>query len=271
MAKLTRPAGLSVLALALLLALAGGCRHDDGGLIRINPKSFDAADEAAIGRRLLSESWRNEGLNIIEADNGAFTDQAYVYLRGLTRALVEQGGVTRRDSFEWDVTLVLDEAAHAYVLPGGKLVLHTGLLHALDNEAECVGILAREIALAEQGAAMSALDRQVDDNVTLGDIILGNVVPLDHIVEALPQLTYTTAEVARADSLAARLVCPSDYEERALPQAVQRLGADTPYRMARVPTDTWASTFESRVSECVGADSLYRVRYQGVLERSVPN
>ena len=258
-------------ALLLILLSVVACRRDDGGVIRINPKSFSAEDEAAIGRRLLSERWRSEDLNIIRPNSDAFTDAAFVYLEGLTRALIEQPSVTRRDSFDWEISLVLDEEAHAYTLPGGKIVLHTGLLHSIENEAECVGILAREVALAEQGAAMAALDREVEDNVTLGDMILGNLVPLDHIIETLPRLTYTAEELIRADSLAARLVCPTDYQELALLDAAGRLSLAAPYRLARPAEEGWERIFTQRVSACVGADSLYTGRYQEVLDAYVPN
>lgn len=265
----------AVLALAGALAVAvvalPSCRSDEGGLVRINPKTFDAADEAAIGRRLGAELWRDADLVLLEPEAGSFTDGAYRYLAPLLSGLTEQGHVTRRDSFAWAVTLVLDEDPRAYTLPGGQIYVHTGLLYALDNEAELVGVLAREIALAEQGAAMAALDRQVEDNVTLGDLILGNVVPLDHVVQALPAMSYTAEELGRADSLAARLVCQSDYEERALATATARLAAGTSYGEARPLPLGWRADFESRVGACPGADSLYVRRYRATLRTYVPN
>ena len=255
---------------ALLLVGLAACRPPSDEVIRINPKSFDAADEAAIARRLVSESWRNENVAVIEPDRGEFTDGAYHYLRPLVTSLVQQGAVTRRDSFAWEVHLVLDAEPHAYTLPGGQIVVHTGLLVDLADEAECVGILAREVALAETGAAMAALDRQVEDNVTLGDMILGNLVPLDHVIEALPTLRYTPAEVAAADSLAALLVCDTDYEERGLTRAATGFDELAAYHEAR-PTDlAWAARFDADVAACPGADSLYAARYREMVARFVP-
>ena len=252
------------------LCLGSACRKESVEIIRIKPTSFTAEDEAAIGRRLASESWRNENVAVIEPDRGEFTDGVYHFLRPLVRGLVAQPAVTRRDSFEWEVHVVLDREPHAYTLPGGQIVLHTGLLNGITSEAECVGILAREIALAESGAAMAALDRQVDDNVTLGDMILGNLVPLDHIIEALPQLAYTAEEMRVADSLAAELVCPSDYEERGLPMAVGKFEGEVMYNIARPAEPAWTSRFEARVAECPGADSLYARRYRRMLSAHVP-
>jgi len=259
-----------ILGLSCFLLLVTSCRSDDTETIRLNPQTFDAADEAAIGRRLSNESWRNENVIRITPDNGEFTDGAYFYLRPLMQGLLDQSFITRRDSFDWQIHLVLDPTPHAYTLPGGQIVVHTGLMHQLKNEAECVGILAREIALSEIGAPMEALDRQVEDNVTLGDMILGNIVPLDHIVEALPQIRYTEAQMGAADSIAAKLVCESDYEERGLTLSVKRLPEDAPYRVARPANRHWLTTFDSRVSECPGSDSLYSHRFMDVIGHTVP-
>ncbi len=258
------------LGLSVLLLSFSACRPDDTEVIRLNPQTFNAEDEAAIGSRLTNESWRNENVTRITPDNGEFTDGAYFYMRPLLEGLLDQPYVTRRDSFDWQIHLVLDQSAHAYTLPGGQIILHTGLLHQLENEAECVGILAREVALAEIGAPMNALDRQVEDNVTLGDMILGNIVPLDHIIEALPTINYSEAELLKADSIAALLVCQSDYEERGLTLSVKRLSENSPYVAARPANRHWFTTFNSRISECPGADSLYRERYLDVLDGFVP-
>lgn len=261
--------GLALVLSCLMLTFTA-CRPDDTETIRINPQTFNAADEAAIGRRLSNESWRNENVTRITPDNGQFTDGAYFYLRPLLQGLIDQPYVTRRDSFDWQIHLILDNSPHAYTLPGGQIVIHTGLMHQLKNEAECVGILAREVALAETGAPMDALDRIVEDNVTLGDMILGNIVPLDHIIEELPRIKYTEAQMGKADSIAAKLICASDYEERGLTFSVKRLPEDAPYILARPANRHWITTFNSRISECPGSDSLYSHRFMDVLKNTVP-
>jgi len=259
------------IALVIAILLATACRSGPGDIVRKDPKFFTAADEAKIGQRLVDESWRDGSRSIIQDGTGTFTDEAYAYLKPLLYQLVDQQHVTRRDSFSWDLHMVVDRTSHAYTLPGGQLMLHTGLLHSLHSEAEFVGILAREVALAETGAAMAALDRNVEDNVLLGDLILGNDAILDDVIDELPGLNFTEAELYAADSLAARLVCPSDYEEQGLTLAVERFDTDAPYLRTRPAERFWASTFESRVSSCPGADSLYAHRYIDQLGRYVPN
>ena len=259
------------LALAVLCCvLAQACRRDDGEVVRQRPERFNAITEAKIGESLAAADWRRANVAVLLPGTPGYDVKAYDYLRPLVRELTQQAGVTRRDSFAWDVRLVLDNSEHAYTLPGGQIVLHTGLLHRFANEAECVGVLAREIALAEQGAAMAAYDRAVEDNVLLGDLLLGNDTAYDLLVGLAATVDYTPEELRAADSLAAELVCPSNYLHEGLPQAVGRLSAGTAYRRAR-PTDAgWATGFAARVEPCVGTDSTYAQRYREMLRRSVP-
>ena len=270
---------LTAAAAALALACAQACDPDAGDApARYDPSTFTAADEEAIAKALERERYRDESVVVIAPEADRFTDGAYDYLRPVLRELVDQPAVTRRDSFAWDLWLVLDDDPHAYTLPGGRIVLHTGLLHALADEAELAGVLAREIALAEIGAAMAALDREVDDNVTLGDMIVGTPVPLDALVARLPHLAYDPADVARADSLAALLLCPGDREELAVGTALGRvgdLGPGSRYEAARpLPDGTsrgaWAAAWGARVSACGGPDSLYAARYRAAVGAYVP-
>lgn len=250
-------ATLAFFAIMLLFS----CRKEGKQLVRIKPTSFNASDEDKIGRRVMTETWRNEELTFLVADNGAFTDEIFHYLRPLMRGLVEQGGVTRRDSFKWEIHIVLDDKKHAISLPGGQIILYSGLLKSISSEAECVGVLAREIALIEQGSAMKALDRVVENNVTLGDMIIGNIVPLDHIIEKIPDIAYTENELISADSLAALLVCPSNYDEEGLVQAMKYLKPDDPYLVHRPNKQNWEFLFRTKVNGCIGQDSLYSNRY----------
>ena len=262
----------AVALLGWILILAAGCRQDSTEFVRLNPQTFDAAQEALIGDRLMEGPWRNQNIALLEPDAGDFTDAAYDYLRPLLRELVDQDHVTRRDSFAWSIYLVLDGDTHAYTLPGGKLVVHTGLLHALPHEAACIGIFAREVALAETGAAMAAYDRLVEDNVALGDLILGQPTDaIEELIRLAPQVAYSAAELARADSLAARLVCGSNYDQVALVTAVDGFEASCAYAQARPTYPRWRETFRSRVDACAGADSLFAGRYRAMLRRAVPN
>ena len=261
----------AVLLLAAALAVVGACRPEVGATVRLNPRTFTSADEAAIATALFDANWRAANVPLLQPGTPGYNEKAGAYLTPLLEQLVTQAAVTRRDSFDWSVRLVLGSDEHAYALPGGQIVLHTGFLHALPDEAAYVGVLARAVALVEQGAAMAAYDRAVEDNVLLGDLILGNGdTDLALLVNLASTVTYTPEELAAADALAAELVCPSNYLHEALPLAVAAIPEGTAYRRAHPTLEGWDATFNTQVGACVGTDSTYATRYQEMLRRTIP-
>lgn len=48
--------------------------------------------------------------------------------------------------FPFSFTLVSDPSVNAFALPGGPMFIHTGLLDAVDNEAQLAGVMGHELA-----------------------------------------------------------------------------------------------------------------------------
>jgi len=59
-----------------------------------------------------------------------------------------------KPEFEWEVTLVRDPQANAFCLPGGKMVVYTGILGPARTDAGLATVLGHEVAhaVAEHGA-----------------------------------------------------------------------------------------------------------------------
>jgi predicted Zn-dependent protease len=53
--------------------------------------------------------------------------------------------------YDWEFSLVEDEAANAFVLPGGKVVVHTGLLPVAQDDTGLAVVMGHEIAHAIAG------------------------------------------------------------------------------------------------------------------------
>lgn len=52
------------------------------------------------------------------------------------------------DGYKWEFNLVNDKAANAWAMPGGKIVVYTGLLPITQNEAALANVLGHEISHA---------------------------------------------------------------------------------------------------------------------------
>jgi len=62
--------------------------------------------------------------------------------------------VANRDDFNWEFTLVESKEINAFCLPGGKVVVYTGILEIAQNDDQLATVMSHEIAhaLARHGA-----------------------------------------------------------------------------------------------------------------------
>jgi predicted Zn-dependent protease len=89
-----------------------------------------------------------------------------------------------RPDFKWEFNLVEDKAMNAFCLPGGKVVVYTGILKAAKNDAQLATVMSHEVAhaLARHGA-----ERMSSAKVQQGVQLLGNIV----LASTAPQYTNT--------------------------------------------------------------------------------
>ena len=78
-----------------------------------------------------------------------------------------------RPDFKWEFNLVEDEAMNAFCLPGGKVVVYTGILKAARNDDQLATVMSHEVshALARHGA-----ERVSSAKIQQGVQLIGNVV-----------------------------------------------------------------------------------------------
>lgn len=78
------------------------------------------------------------------------------------------------EAMTFDVTIVDAPIVNAYCLPGGKIVLYTGLLNAADSPEQVAGVLAHEMAHATKRHGLkriaNSLGLVVGVNLLLGDV-----------------------------------------------------------------------------------------------------
>jgi predicted Zn-dependent protease len=66
----------------------------------------------------------------------------------VTRYYREQGLSEVLEGYKWEFNLVADKDANAWAMPGGKVVVYTGLLPITQNEAALANVLGHEISHA---------------------------------------------------------------------------------------------------------------------------
>ncbi len=131
------------------------------------------------------------------------------YVQELGRQVVQAAGDEVPEGIDIDFKVVReDETVNAFAIPGGSIYVYTGLLRAVDSEAELMAVLSHEVAhvterhIAEQLAAQYGLQ-------TLSALALGQEAGvLGQLVGTVAQqgslITYTRAHEREADSTGIR-------------------------------------------------------------------
>ncbi len=95
--------------------------------------------ESALG----FQSYRQVLAQAQTVDAGPELEMVKTVAGRLARATGEAGA-----GFDWQVSLIQDRQANAFCLPGGKIVVYTGILPVAQNEAALATVLGHEMAHA---------------------------------------------------------------------------------------------------------------------------
>ena len=208
-------------ALLLLAALASGCAAPPGP--SITPPA--AAD-------------LQEGLLLERAAKYDNTELADLLTRVTTALLLDA------ESTPPDIVVLRDPSINAFVLPSGRVYLHTGLLARLENEAQLATILGRALSLAtrreelERAAAQGRTDAALlaipsTIGATLADattetgvlspvaaVILGSHLGTVHVAAVTG---YGRSLEHAADVEAVRRLVRAGYDPKEAPKTFERL------------------------------------------------
>lgn len=87
--------------------------------------------------------------------------------------------VANRSDFQWEFNLVENDAENAFCLPGGKVVVYTGILKVAHNDDQLATVISHEIAhaLARHGAERMSSSMVQQGIQIVGNIALGATAP----------------------------------------------------------------------------------------------
>jgi len=111
-------------------------------------------------RVALSDAQQQElGLQVYDqtiaelGDDVITSGEQHEMVKRVAERIARVGAVDKPD-FEWEMTLVRSDQANAYALPGGKMVVYTGLLDVAKTDDELAAVVGHEVAhaVAEHGA-----------------------------------------------------------------------------------------------------------------------
>lgn len=121
---------------------AGAVGADRKQLMIVSEEAMEQSAQEAYAQ-VLAEAKKNGTLNT--------NAQTTARVQKIAQRLIAQTPAFRKDavSWDWQVNVITDSTVNAWCMPGGKIVVYTGIIQALDlNDAQLAAVMGHEIAHA---------------------------------------------------------------------------------------------------------------------------
>lgn len=258
--------------LLCILTIFPSCEKEEPIIAAKNQEEFSSKDQNVIGGRLV-EQVREDDHNfpVFSADNTAFTEELNLYLSRLVQTVAISVPVVNRNNFEWGVTIIDAPDIHLFTAPGGHFFVYTGLLKALDSEAQLIALMAHELKYTDESKTILSLKNEFG-GVAMGDILLGNdVASIDNMALWLRDLSYSEEEVLEADQYAVNVICPYLYDNEGLRDAIMRLDnvseQTVDWLVRRPGTDKRVELLDVPSQDCGSNESDFADRYRTMIAK----
>jgi predicted Zn-dependent protease len=168
-----------------------------------------------------------------------------------TQYLQDHHALDRVQGFQWTYNVVNDEAVNAWCMPGGMVVVYTGILPVTQDEAGLAVVMGHEIAhaiarhgnermsqaIALQGAGMTLEVLTSERPGAARDIFLESV----GIGSQLGMLAFSRTHETEADKMGLIFMAIAGYDPREAPKFWERMsrngGAAPPELLSTHPSD----------------------------------
>ncbi len=168
-----------------------------------------------------------------------------------TKYLAQNNASERVEGFNWEFNVVDEPSVNAWCMPGGKVVVYTGILPVTQDETSLALVMGHEIAhaiarhgnermsqgLAVQGAGMTLQVMASQKPNLTKDLLLQSF----GIGSQLGMLAYSRNHESEADKMGLVFMAMAGYDPRSAPAFWERMaaqgGAKPPEFMSTHPSD----------------------------------
>lgn len=192
-------------------------------------------------------------------------------------AMNQQQAPTDYQGFQWDVSVIQSDDANAFVLPGGKMAVYTGLLPIAENQDAMAVVMGHEVAhaLLRHGSQRMAQQKLVQMGQMAAGVALGGMEPNQQqaLMAALGAgaqygliLPYGRNHETQADQVGLMLAAAACFNPREAVPLWQRMsqlgGGERPAEFASTHPDP-ANRIQTLQSLMPQAEAFYRKYCQG--------
>ena len=214
------------LGLISLVWLAIGCtavQTTNSGAIGINRKQYMAVSEQTVEQGAI-EAY-NQELDKARKNNALNTHApALERVRKISQRLIPQTTVFRPDAsqWQWEVNVETSKEVNAYCMPGGKIMVYTGLIEKLEaTDAELAAVIGHEMAHALREHSRERMSRQYGQQIALAvaAIATGAGEGMMNLAGMVSDVTFTLPhsreQESEADLIGLELIARAGYDPRA--------------------------------------------------------
>ena len=146
------------------------------------------------------------------------------------QALTEIGGrLTRGSTYRYRWYIADDPEVNAFAVPGGIVVVYTGLLNSAGSAEEVAGVLAHEIEHVERKHSLKNMIYSLGLHATLS-LAFGNIDQHwgTRLAEQLGQLRFSREQESEADSSGLRRLRQAHIDPKGMQTFFERLSKEHP-------------------------------------------
>ncbi len=182
---------------------------------------FTLEDDISFGAQV-SEEIESDPMNYPILDSAQNT-AAYGHIYRIRDSVLQSGNVVHVDDFVWQVRIVEnDSVLNAFCTPGGYIYVYTGLIKFLDAENELAGVMAHEIAHADERHSTEALTKAYGIDV-LFSVLLGDQSVISQVAQGLLNLRYSRQNESESDRRSVEYLYPTAYDARGAAKFFEKL------------------------------------------------
>ncbi len=154
--------GVLIIGAALLAAACQTVQTTQPGAVGVDRKQHMLVSEEQIEKGA-QEAYHQE-LQKAQEKRALNTDhQTYQRVQNIARRLIPQTGTFRTDApqWKWEVNVQSTDDVNAYCMPGGKIMVYTGLIEQLHaTDAELAAVVGHEISHALREHSRERISRR---------------------------------------------------------------------------------------------------------------
>lgn len=150
--------------------------------------------------------------------------QAYDRVQKISQRLIPQTAIFRPDAtgWHWEVNVETSKDVNAYCMPGGKIMVYTGLIDTIKpTDAELAAVIGHEIAHALREHSRERLSRAYAEQAVLAGVAIatGAEATTMQIASQVSAVTFTLPhsreQEAEADRIGLELMARAGYDPNA--------------------------------------------------------